>query len=400
MNSINSSLRARVRDVLPLPVATESAPFSSLSDAGGCRKTQRKHQRLHHETEWADQCVKALNSCWGRGTGIDSATLRPDGVSTVLDNIKEAVVRMGKPPPDMTPEGAYRKLLGGSSTYAEVRPDLASFSLELVSWPEVGGEHCQVVDLLPDGDSMRLSNWRDSMLRSSTESLELQRELGVSQPYCDPELLRSPQVYGRFLQEMHARGLVDFEESGGRAASLGIFFVKKKDGKQRIIFDTRMINCDFVSPETVSLPTAGSLGGVEVDPEETLYVATCDVSTAFYRMLVPLSLRERFTLPAIESRYLGTAAGGLRGTLTPRLTVLPMGWSWSLRFCQLIVESFVSTEVGTENTIKDGQPFTRVAPGQPAGAAYVDNVLVFATCKEMADVSLKRIAKSLTSKGL
>ena len=290
MNSINSSLRARVRDVLPLPVASESAPFSSLSDAGGCRKTQRKHQRLHHETEWADQCVKALNSCWGRGTGIDSATLRPDGVSTVLDNIKEAVVRMGKPPPDMTPEGAYRKLLGGSSTYAEVRPDLASFSLELVSWPEVGGEHCQVVDLLPDGDSMRLSNWRDSMLRSSTESLELQRELGVSQPYCDPELLRSPQVYGRFLQEMHARGLVDFEESGGRAASLGIFFVKKKDGKQRIIFDTRLINCDFVSPETVSLPTAGSLGGVEVDPEETLYVATCDVSTAFYRMLVPLSL--------------------------------------------------------------------------------------------------------------
>ena len=79
-------------------------------------------------------------------------------MNQVLSDIASAVADMGKPPPDMTPEGAYRKLLGGSSACSSVRPDLASFSLEQVSWPEVGGEHCQVGDLLPDGDSMRLNN--------------------------------------------------------------------------------------------------------------------------------------------------------------------------------------------------------------------------------------------------
>ena len=151
------------------------------------------------------------------------------------------------------------------------------------------------------------------MLRSSTESAELRREMGVSQPYCDPELLRSPQVHGRFLQEMHARGFLDFIPAGSCAASLGIFFVKKKDGRQRIIVDTRLINCDFMPPDIVSLPTAGSLSGIEVEPDEKLFVATCDVSNAFYRMLIPSSLRERFTLPAIESRFLGSAAGDCEG---------------------------------------------------------------------------------------
>ena len=400
---MNSSHRLRVRDVLPLPIAADDAPLSAPSAAPAvstCRKTQRKHKRYHHEKEWAEQCAVALNNCWGRGSSVESATLRPVGVSSVLSGIKEAVAQMGKPPPDMTPEGAYKKLLGGSSSYTDVRADLATFDLEQVSWPEVGGEHCQVVDLLPTADSIRLRDWRDSMLREPSESLELQHELGLSRPYCDPALLQSPLVYGRFLQEMHARGLVDFVPATSAEASLGIFFVKKKDGKQRIIFDTRVINCSFVSPESISLPTAGSLGGVEVDADETLYVATCDVSTAFYRMLVPPSLREQFTLPPIESRYLGGAGGDLRGLLMPRLTVLPMGWSWSLRFCQLIVESFVTAEVGMENTIKDGEPFIRVKAGAAAGAAYVDNVLVFATDKRKADKCLHRIAESLTSAGL
>ena len=162
------------------------------------------------------------------------------------------------------------------------------------------------------------------MLRDPIESAELQKEQGLSRAYCDPELLRSPQVYGRFLQEMHRRGLCDFEASTGDDASLGIFFVKKKDGKQRIIFDTRKINCDFVSPESVALPTSGSLGGIEVDAGETLFMATCDVSTAFYRMLIPESLRARFTLPHVEARFLGTAAGDKKGLLVPRLCVLPM----------------------------------------------------------------------------
>ena len=104
----------------------------------------RKHARRQHEREWTDQCVSAVNACWGRGSGVDGATSRPGSVTTVLDGIHRAVLDMGKPPCDLTPEGAYRKLLGGSSAYSSVRPDLATFSLDAVSWPEVGGSHCDV----------------------------------------------------------------------------------------------------------------------------------------------------------------------------------------------------------------------------------------------------------------
>ena len=46
------------------------------------------------------------------------------------------------------------------------------------------------------------------------------------------------KVYGDFLKELHDRGLIRW----GHYAKprLGMFFVKKKNGKLRLIFDTRV----------------------------------------------------------------------------------------------------------------------------------------------------------------
>ena len=41
-----------------------------------------------------------------------------------------------------------------------------------------------------------------------------------------------------------------------------------------------------------------------------------------------------------------------------------------------------------------------ISKGHDAGAAYVDNVLVFSTCKRTADIRLRRIAEALTAAGL
>ena len=66
---------------------------------------------------------------------------------------------------DMTPEGAFRKLLGGGAGYSSIRPDLGSFSLDRISWPEVGSSLCDITELLPEADSIRLKSWESSMLR-------------------------------------------------------------------------------------------------------------------------------------------------------------------------------------------------------------------------------------------
>jgi hypothetical protein len=43
-----------------------------------------------------------------------------------------------------------------------------------------------------------------------------------------------------------------------------VFFVKKKNEKIRLIFDTRKLNEDFAKPPSTQLPTASALGSVEI----------------------------------------------------------------------------------------------------------------------------------------
>ena len=109
------------------------------------------------------------------------------------------------------------------------------------------------------------------------------------------------ETYGKCLREMHQRGLVVFDADDGAPAALGIFFVRKKDGSLRIIFDTRLLNLQFVDPLSVQLPTAGALCNMEVADGQELEVAACDVSTAFYRMRGPPSLGKRFTLSLVKN---------------------------------------------------------------------------------------------------
>ena len=49
---------------------------------------------------------------------------------------------------------------------------------------------------------------------------------------------------------------------------LGMFFVRKKDGSQRFIFDTRVANCHFRKPPRTHLPTAAALSSVECSPDD------------------------------------------------------------------------------------------------------------------------------------
>eukprot|EP00974_Lingulodinium_polyedra_P007993 761407-Lingulodinium_polyedra.AAC.1 len=70
-----------------------------------------------------------------------------------------------------------------------------------------------------------------------------------------------------------------------------------------------------------------------------MQMASADVSNAFYNMRVPDSLARLFRLPALRADLCGQAPGLPSGraagaAVQPYLTVLPMGWSWALHFCQ------------------------------------------------------------------
>ena len=59
--------------------------------------------------------------------------------------------------------------------------------------------------------------------------------------------------HAEFLGKLYSKGMVSFSEAADANGTVGVFFVPKKGGAQRIIFDTRIANCFFRAPPKLSL---------------------------------------------------------------------------------------------------------------------------------------------------
>ena len=120
-----------------------------------------------------------------------------------------------------------------------------------------------------------------------------------------------------------------------------MFFVAKKNGSLRIVFDTRLANFSFKAPLSCELPTAHSMARIEMTGKSANFLAVGDIENAFYEIRIPSGLSEFFSLPGIRAGLLGLDSldgCNLEPTdwIEPQLVVLPMGWSWALLLCQLV----------------------------------------------------------------
>ena len=84
-------------------------------------------------------------------------------------------------------------------------------------------------------------------------------------------------------------------------ATVGVFVVPKKLGKQRLIFDTRRVNQHFWRPWHCVLPTPASWAGLQLPSDSAYHMAQTDVNTAFYRILAPNGMSEFFILPSVPT---------------------------------------------------------------------------------------------------
>ena len=125
-----------------------------------------------------------------------------------------------------------------------------------------------------------------------------------------------------------------------RPATVGAFCVMKKDGRHSLVLDTREANCLFVRPWHSALPSPAALAAVRGEPGEQVFMAQTDVDNAFYRVSLPDGMVECFALPAASVRLLRKCGAKVASewdddsVVSPLLTVLPMGFSWALFFCQ------------------------------------------------------------------
>ena len=101
---------------------------------------------------------------------------------------------------------------------------------------------------------------------------------------------------------MSLRGLVSFGPPS--EATVGVFVVPKKLGKQRFIFDTRRVNQHFRRPWHCALPSPGSWAGLQLPVDSAYHMAQTVVTSAFCRILAPPGMSECFILPSVSTQLL------------------------------------------------------------------------------------------------
>lgn len=392
------------RDIFPLPLLkTGAVPLS----VGG-RKGYRKLLHARHVEDEVNHTIGSLNSMFGA---------QPEGAPFSLDDfchgaaaaqvdslnhIQCMVENMGKPPADLTGPGAVQ-MLRTASGYAEDQPtgSLASFDIEAVSLPEKGWEPVSLSSLWGCNGREQMNDFITSQLLPPNESGVKLKASGVVRPYSDP-LLRQGRLYHEFLKKLHGAGLIDFSTDAG-LEKIAFFCVTKKNKKLRLIVDARRANCHFREPDHVQLTTGEGLGGLEFPAGQHVTIATADLKDAFYHLSLPVELRPYFSLNPVSASSVGiTQVNGItvgpKCKITPRLAVVPMGWTWALFLCQSVHEALAEKAgLGEKNRIRDRHvpPKTDCCHTQ-----YVDNMIVLGTDKDSVLNSYDNAVDCLKQAGL
>lgn len=230
-----SELFSRQRDLLPLP-----PPFP---DAGGLCQAQHASRWVRRRLlatgrwqQWANDAARTLNDFYGGCSPV------PEFASSLqapcLARIANACERVGRPPAEMSPAGAFVELCGASLPYLADAGGLMPYDKGLVSLLGIGATPFPCEESLSPAHRDLVVGDRASMLSSSDETAAALEREGVK-PYVDPAF-RSPNVYVESLSSLHERGLITWEQN--LSSTCGLLFVAKKNGRLRMILDTRVAN--------------------------------------------------------------------------------------------------------------------------------------------------------------
>lgn len=394
------------RDIFPLPLMSGVDRPASYTCS---RKSRRKLEHSQHLVEESNLTIRALNSMYGSG-GPQKPCLSLEeqlhGEAAAqwdsLEFIQHSVQQMGKPPTDLDCRGAVRALQTASG-YEGDQPSgsLASFNIEDISLPDPGWRPIDLADLWGDDGRHQVNEFVSNQLLPPEIARAKLGACGVKKPYSDP-LLRQGRVYQSFLKRLHQSSLVDFSLQPG-LEQIAFFCVTKKSGKLRLMVDARRSNACFKEPDHVELATGEGLGALEIAAGCKVTIGMADLKDAFYHLSLPEQLRPYFSLPRVRASSVGVdniaGVDVSPGTwLTPRLAVVPMGWSWALYLCQSVHESLAEKAgLGEANRIRD-----RKAPPSSdcCHTQYVDNMIVIGTNSELVTSAYETAVNCLKNAGL
>ncbi|CAE8681315.1 unnamed protein product [Polarella glacialis] len=201
--------------------------------------------------------------------------------------------------------------------------------------------------------------------------------------------------------------MLDFcEHAGGLVTP---FFVTKKGGKLRLIFDCRVVNLRFKKAPKLAMGSGSSWSSLEVAEGDQLWIAQSDIKDYFYSLALPAELAKFFCLPSIDASLLKdwlvpASLGGLannQGRCYPRLRVVPMGWSWAMWIAQRAhqFQALLGAGLNQDRLLVDGQPAPSLKDGTPIVLPYCDNLNIAGTNRELVQQAKDGAVKRLRAVG-
>ena len=254
----------RQRDLFPMPLVGGGGEYGTPTLS---RRPSRRHAIRLHRTHRLNAAISSLNSLYGCPSVVGDPV--NEGQRTAIQNMNTALHRLGRQPEQYAEtreceDGALSELLQGVAIYGDgaCNPSVP-YRREQISWPSTDKPPVELSTIPGPSEAARLRDWRSQMLRPPREAEELMATACPKGAYCDQGLVGDPWTFAEFLGKLYGKGMVDFSAAVDTKGTVGVFFVPKKSGAQRIIFDTRIANCFFRAPPKTRLPTAAAWSAVK-----------------------------------------------------------------------------------------------------------------------------------------
>lgn len=196
---------------------------------------------------------------------------------------------------------------------------------EKVALPKDMGRIIPFLDLLPDEWKLFYSSG-NNLIKNDEEAWTKAAKFKLK-----PRM--SPQQYGAILKRMEKEGMIAWYAKDQVRVVNGIQCVSKSNGKQRLIFDGRPVNCVLHEPANVDLPHFDLLHGWTVPHDHLIVAGKVDIENYYHRLGVPLWMEAFLAMPGILPRWVGKEGHHL---LFPVCKTLPMGLSHSVHVAQLV----------------------------------------------------------------
>ena len=316
--------------------------------------------------------------------------------------VHESVLQLGKPPSDVSGQGALTELRA-SLGYSGEPASLANFQIDRVSLPSIAGSPSSLETILGSAEAEKMLEILRSKILTFGEVEAKLKGSSLRKPYFDPCLRKGGTEYQQFIRRLLQSNLIDFRLSVREKA--GLFVVWKKSGKQRLVVDARRSNCWFGSPCPVKLATGSSFAQIEVDHADPIELAGVDIADAFYGIELPDEFRDLFGLAPLTAEQAGIsmvqgAPVARDQVVFPVFRVVPMGWTHALWICQQCHEKVVDSISTIPPALRfhDGAPIP--APRPFLHTQYVDNYIAISQEHGIAGKSAHDVAQALNQRGL